>query len=348
MSDNGLEILAADAGGPRRALEEPDDRPRRSRNRRILLVVVGALVLLLALGAAVASWYGKSVLDSLNSINRDAGLTPSGTRPPAVTPTPGQAAAPVNIVLMGSDTRGDERGRSDVLQVLHLSGDRKDAYLMSIPRDSWVPIPGHGTAKINAAYSWGGAALAVETVEQLLNVPMDHTVIIDFEGFVQVIDALGGVTVYNKHASGTGDNYFQEGLLTLNGEKALAYVRERKTLPGGDFDRAARQRDVIQAVVKELASAGVLSDPTKFRQVMAAIGPSFTVDSGLTNDAILDLATGSRAAVGNIHSMQLPITGTGTSKDGQSIVLVDFDAVTELSAALRADDMASFLATHKG
>ncbi|WIY82990.1 LCP family protein [Propionimicrobium sp. PCR01-08-3] len=323
---------------------EPGKSPKheRRRNRRLLFGVLIVLLALLLGGAGIAIYYGSSTLSALNEVQRDPSMMPSGTRPPSVEPS-GDAEAPINIVLMGSDTRGDEQGRSDVLQLLHISGDRQNVYLMSIPRDSYVSIPGHGMAKVNAAYSWGGAPLAVETMEGMLGVPMDHTAIIDFEGFVKVIDAVGGVTVYNKEASSTSSYDFPAGEITLTGDSALAYVRERYDLSGGDFSRAERQRDVIKAVLSKLTSTGVLTDPGKFKEAIGVLGTNFTVDSGLTNDAIFDLGWSMRDIRGDdINSFQLPTSGVSTTEDGQSIVLVDGDKLLELQKALRGDEMATF------
>ena len=138
-------------------------------------------------------------------------MLPQGERPPA--PDPDEGEPPVNVLIMGTDSRGaGDQGRSDVLMMAHLTGDRKTAYLISFPRDMWVDVPGHGMAKINAAYAWGGMPLTVQTVEQLTGTHVSHSAVVDFEGFVQAIDAVGGVEVYNHVASSAGDQYFPEGL----------------------------------------------------------------------------------------------------------------------------------------
>ena len=335
MSDESQSAAEGWADAPPRAKHE------KRRNRWLLFTVLGVLVAVLIGGIGFASWYGKSALDAMDNIKRDASLTPSGERPAPVEPVADKA--PINMVLMGSDTRGGERGRSDVLQLLHISGDRQNVFLMSIPRDSYVEIPGHGKAKVNAAYSWGGAALSVETLELLLDVPMDNTVLIDFEGFTNVIDTLGGVTVYNNEASSSKGFDFPKGEITLNGEEALRFVRERKNLSNGDFGRAERQRDVIKAVLGKLASGGVLADPGRFRESVTELGRNFTVDESLTNDAIIRLGWEMKGvSPSDIKSFQLPTAGFGWTDDKQSIVLIDEEKLDELKAALRADDMASF------
>ncbi|MBK7820195.1 MAG: LCP family protein [Tessaracoccus sp.] len=337
MSDHSLSFME----------DQDDDAPRggrgeKRRNRWLLFTVLGILVALVLGSIGVAAWYGKSAFDALDNISRDPGLMPTGQRPAPVEPVDA-AKAPINMVLMGSDTRGGERGRSDVLQLLHISGDRQNVFLMSIPRDSYVEIPGRGKAKINAAYSWGGAPLAVETMELLLDVPMDHTVLIDFEGFKNVIDSLGGVTVVNKEASSSDGFDFPKGEITLDGEAALRFVRERKNLSNGDFGRAERQRDVIKAVLSKLASGGVLADPGRFRESVTELGKNFTVDDGLTNDEIIRLGWELKGVhPADIKSFQLPTAGFGWTADKQSIVLVDEKKLDELKTALRADDMLAF------
>ena len=334
------------------SVEDQVDDPRRAktekrRNRWLLFSVLGVLVAVLLAGIGIATWYGKSAVDALDNINRDSNLMPTGERPAPVDPVEGKA--PLNMVLMGSDTRGGERGRSDVLQLLHISGDRQNVFLMSIPRDSYVEIPGRGKAKINAAYSWGGAPLAVETMELLLDVPMDNTVLIDFEGFKNVIDALGGVTVVNREVSSSHGLDFPKGEITLSGEEALWFVRERKNLSDGDFGRATRQRDVIKAVLGKLASGGVLSDPGRFRESVTELGKNFTVDEGLTNDNIIRLGWELKGvSPSDIKSFQIPTAGFGWTDDRQSIVLLDEDKLDELRTALRADDMLAFYESLEG
>lgn len=336
----------ADGGDEPEAAEEPVRPREKRRNRRLLVGVVGALVAVVLVLMGIAGYYAKSAVDALDSIRRDPSLLPNGPRPSPV--EAGPAGTPLNLVLMGSDHRADERGRSDVLQVMHISGDRRQVFLMSIPRDTWVDVPGHGLAKINAAYSWGGSALAIETVEQLLHIPIDHVALVDFEGFVNVIDALGGVTVYNPEASSSQGFDFPQGDITLNGEQALHFVRERKNLSDGDFGRATRQRETIKAVFAKLTSSGVVADPGKFRDAITKLGANFTVDPGLSNDTILSLGWSMRelrpTAIG---SFQFPTAGFATSPDGQSIVLVDEAHLTDLRRALRADTLLEYYTTHQ-
>lgn len=323
---------------------------RRLRDRWLFLALVGIVVVVLLAGAAVTGYYGQAAKDALDSINRDPTLMPTSTnRPEPVPPKEGESNRPLNFVLMGSDSRGSsERGRSDVLILLHIPSNRKEAYLVSLPRDYWVPIPDHGAAKINAAYAYGGPALTVQTVEQLLDVPIDHTALIDFDGFVGVIDALRGVTVNNRYASSSGRFTYPKGKVELTGDSALNFVRERKNLPAGDFSRAERQRDVLKAIISKLISRGVLTNPSMFRESVTTLGPNFTVDEALDNGEIVDIGLDMRLKGGNdIKSLLAPIAGVGTSADGQSIVNVDKTKLAQLSRALRSDTMGEYYAANR-
>lgn len=339
-----------------RETEDPTPRRGRRRNRRALFITLGLLAVVLIAGIGLVGYYGKAINDALSSVERDDTLLPTDddgyTPPPGKAVPPGEeidgVKAPINILILGTDSRGaGDRGRSDVFMLAHIAGDRNSIDLISIPRDYWVPIPGHGSAKINAAYAWGGAPLSVRTVQELLGIRIDHVAMTNFDGFIDAIDAVGGVTVHNDQASGSGGYTFPAGTVTLEtGDKALTYVRERYNLSGGDFDRNERQRDVVMAVFDKLTSRGVLADPARFRDSITTIGPSFTVDSGLTNSAIIDLAMGlGFEGSGNIRSMMAPEAGFGTSIDRQSYVRVDQPGIERLGQALRDDEMASYHAS---
>ena len=260
----------------------------------------------------------------------------------------------MNVLLIGSDKRSDtENGRSDSFIVLHISADRKNAYLVSFPRDMWVAIPGHGTAKINAAYSWGGSALAVQTVEQLTGARIDHVVTTDFSDFVGLVDVVGGVTVDNPVASKARDNAtglsytWPKGPVTLDGPAALLFSRQRYELPNGDLDRALRQRALLKALALKVATPEVLANPAVLSRVISAVSQYVAVDAQMTDQVILDLATSMRITSGNqIAMLQAPIKGFARSADGQSYDVVDVAGVAELGKALQNDTMAAYVAAH--
>lgn len=334
---------------------EDDEAASPAKKKRgplfvLLMVCIGVLVL--AIGAV--GYYASRGLNALDSVSRDSALTPQDYegRPAAPTPSTNAAgdevAAPINFVLMASDSRGSiEDGRSDSLMVAHVSGDRKSVYLVSFPRDMWVEIPGRGMGKINWAYSYGGPQLTVRTLEQLTGVRMDHTVLVDFEGFIQLVDAVGGIEVYNPWETEQNAGYhFNEGMIQLDGEQALVYVRERYQLPNGDLDRAYRQRTVVKAIIQKIMTPEVLANPATFTDVVGQLADTVTVDEGMTNSFVTDLAFSMRLeGTGSIAMLQAPISGFDTI-NGQSVDVVDQEAMAELSDALANDTMDVYYAAH--
>jgi LCP family protein required for cell wall assembly len=251
----------------------------------------------------------------------------------------------LNYVLLGSDSRdpdNDANGRSDTIMVVHLDKARNKAYIVSFPRDMYVSIPGYGKNKINAAYSFGGPALTVRTLESLTGVRMDHVVLVDFEGFIGLTDDLGGVTVPNKTAFTSHGYDYPKGKITISGKKALWFVRERHALPGGDLDRAENQRNVIKAIVAKGLSADVVADPAKFTTFIGNLAKHLTVDNSLTDAQIRQTALSLRLKSKNIELLQAPLSGFGTA-GGQSIDVVDTTKMAELGKALQEDTMGAYL-----
>ena len=323
----------------------------RVRWGRVVLVTV---VVLFVTAAAAVGYFGVRLNNSVSSIARNSALLPTGSRPPSVVPTGNQTYTAQNILLIGSDSRGTDQGRSDTFIILHIDANRKNVYLVSFPRDMWVTVPGHGKAKINAGYSYGGAALAVSTVETLTGVRIDHVVVTDFTDFIKLVDQIGPVTVDNPVGSVAVDDRgvrydFPKGPLVIrDGYMALAYSRQREELPRGDLDRTLRQRAFLKAVALKIGTPEVLTNPVKLNAVMATISQYVTVDPGMTNSVIYSLAL-SLAGItsgSQIHMVQAPITGFGTSADGQSIDVVDVPGVEALGKALQSDTMAGFVAAH--
>ncbi|MCS0543754.1 LCP family protein, partial [Aeromonas veronii] len=167
------------------------------------------------------------------------------------------------------DTEGG-LGRSDVLMLVTVNPKTKDISLISIPRDSRTYIPELGRKdKINHSFSNGGVTSTIETVTEMLDIPIDYYVQVNMESFKDIVDAVGGITV-NNDLDFSYDGYtFNKGQLSLNGSEALAYSRMRKEDPRGDFGRQERQRQVIMGVIDKGASFSTL---TNFGDIMGAIG----------------------------------------------------------------------------
>lgn len=315
------------------------------RKRRVLVPIVIVLAVLLAGSVVAVAWYALSIEKSVTqNIHRSDDTLPDQNDPNR--PVKSQKGV-LDFVLLGSDSRdktnASHTGRSDSLMLVHLDANRKQAYIISFPRDMWVSIPGHGKAKINAAYAYGGPKLTVTTLEKLVDVRIDHVAIVDFEGFIQLTDDLGGVTIDNKYYSKSHGYEFPKGKITIKGEPALWYVRERYQLPNGDLDRADRQRTVVKAIVAKGLSPEIISNPAKFNMFISGVAKNLTVDSGLTDAEIRKTALSLRLTGDDVTLLQAPISGFGTSGDGQSIDVVDEQKLAELSQALRSDTMADYL-----
>ena len=307
--------------------------PRSKRQLRRWLIVLTCLITALLVGVGAVVVAGVNVL---SSVKREAGLLPSGRD----LDTSSLVNQPLNFLLLGSDSRGDDRGRSDVMMLVHSDPTRAKLYLISLPRDLWVPIPGHGTSKINAAYAFGGAPLAVQTVENLLDIRIDNVATTDFTGFFQLIDDLGGVKVFNAISSASRGFTFPRGELTLTGESALVYVRERYDLPRGDFDRAERQRLVVKAIIDKLASRQTFSDPVRLVNAINRVSQTVSVDDTLTNERILALAMDLQLTTGQqIDQRMVPVAGFGTSASGASYVKPDLAGIKQLGADLNSGRM---------
>lgn len=323
---------------PQRSQAPSTYRPRRKRPR-IRTVVSVLLVGALLLGAGViagAIWFDTR-------LHREQVLADYPERPAAGRGT--------NWLIVGSDSRqglsaeqqqdlatgGDTgNGRTDTILLVHVPGIASDTQttMVSIPRDSYVPIPGHGKDKINAAFAMGGAPLLVQTVEQATGLRLDHYAEIGFGGFAALVDVLGGVTVcpntsFDDPLAGID---LSAGCHTLNGRTALGYVRSRDT-PRADLDRMVNQRQFVAALLHRAASPAVWLNPWRWYAVPRAAADALTVDRG---DHVWDLARLGWALHGSTTTMTVPI-GQFTSGDAGSVVVWNHGEAARLFQSLASD-----------
>jgi transcriptional regulator, LytR family len=259
-----------------------------------------------------------------------------------------------DILLLGSDSRAGSADaakvsgqRADTIMLMHIPKDGSGVYLISIMRDSWVNIPGYGSAKVNAALNYGGIGLQVATIEQLLGIKIDHVAEIDFTGFKDLTNAVGGVDVQVPVAFKTGVWAYTPGTMHMDGSTALAFVRERYSFAAGDYQRVRNQRAYLRGLYNTLKAQGALSSIGKFKTVVDSLSGYLTVDKGLDSSQVANLAApvitnGSTA----MHMMSLPNAGPGWSMDGQSIVLVDQKANADLTRALQNDMITDFTSVY--
>lgn len=265
-------------------------------------------------------------------------VLPTLIAPSDVKPVPWDGKERINILLLGLDYRdweANETPRSDTMILFTLDPVSMTAGMLSIPRDMWVEIPGFGHGKINTAYflgegnklPGGGPGLAAETVEEFLGVPIQYYAQVDFMAFVKFIDEIGGVDIHVREEMtidplGSGNTIFlKEGVQTFNGEVTLAYARARYT-EGGDFDRAARQQQVIMAI-----RDNVLNYYSLPRLISRAPAIYADLQSGIHTNLSLDEAIKLAWLVGQVDekNIERAVIGTdminfGTSPDGLAIM----------------------------
>jgi LCP family protein required for cell wall assembly len=273
----------------------PKRRAEPSRTRKVgTRVLVGVLAVSLVLGAVGIYFYKRfegniTQLDVTKSLGKD--------RPQRLDNGPKRA---LNVLVMGSDTRkgkgnhvaGETPGLSDTTILLHLSKDRSRAYGVSIPRDTMVERPtctkkdGSGTVEggltqFNAAYEVGGPACTIKTVESITKVFIDHFVVVDFNGFKKMVDALGGVKVCvpSEVDDTVGNIHLAAGTYNVTGDQALDYVRVRHGISAnGDIGRMKRQQTFIAGMINKAVSAGTLANPVKLVRFLDAATKSLTTD----------------------------------------------------------------------
>ena len=345
---------------------DPADKRRPSnsrhmankRTRRPVRIVLLSLLGLLSVAVIVAGAYGFNLANRFNSTTQKIqSAFPEESLRPAVAEAKDGKPAPMNVLLMGSDSRGasleasnegqSSDQRSDTLMVLHVPADRKNIYVMSVMRDTWIEIPGRGEAKINAALAAGGVPLVVQTMEGLFGVRIDHVASIDFQGFESLTDAIGGVDIavpYTFKSFHIVGKVFNKGNQLMDGKTALAFVRERYAFPDGDYQRVKNQQAFLKAVMSKMLTAGTLSNPATISEVVTNFSPFISVDKSLDAGAVAALGLQLKdVRTPNVKMFTLPNLGTGTSLDGQSIVLPDNAEIQKVSEALKSDTMESYV-----
>ena len=271
-----------------------------------------------------------------------------------------------NIVLVGNDDRqtatAAERKaigisldggstNTDTMMVLHVPANGKKATAVSLPRDTWVAIPGHGMGRLNSAYADGqadghgskaaGARLLVRTIENLTGLSVDHYVSIDLLGFYRISNAIGGVRVCLLHAQnaltegdashphGYSGINLKQGWNTIQGKQALAFVRQRHGLPRGDLDRIVRQQYFLSAVFRKVTSAGVLANPFKLQKLLSAVSTSMQLDGSTPGHKGLNPISLAQQlqnlSAGNLKFTTIPTKGAVI--DGADVLVVNPDEI---------------------
>ncbi|MGE2837253.1 LCP family protein, partial [Mycobacterium sp. SMC-4] len=310
--------------------------PQRRRRRRWPHVILAMLLVLVTATVAAAVWIDLSL-----------------QRVTALTDYPGRPAtgAGTTWLLVGSDSRSDltpeeqaalttggdlGASRTDTILLVHLPGLGASVppTVVSIPRDSYVEIPGYGSDKINAAFSLGGAALLTQTVEQATGLRIDRYAEIGFGGFARLVDAVGGVTIcpaepINDPLAGID---LAAGCQHVDGATALGFVRSRAT-PRADLDRMVNQRRFVSTLVQRAASPTVFLNPLRWYPMVRAVADTLTVGQG---EHVWNLARLAWTLRGDVTTVTVPIGEFSVNGSG-AIVVWDEQAAAALFTALAQD-----------
>lgn len=281
----------------------------RSKSRKPLWLKVTTIVaLILFAGVGIYGFmFYRSLSTALDDIHEPIDRKKSDKRVEEVTL---EKKDPFSVLMLGVDERTGDRGRSDTMIVLSVNPNLNSVKMLSIPRDTRTEIVGHGTVdKINHAYAFGGPEMSIASVENFLDIPIDYYMQINMEGFQDIVEAVGGITVNNNLDFSYGGSHFPVGEVTLNGSNALDYIQMRKQDPNGDFGRQQRQRLVIQGVIRKGAS---LNSITNFGPIFEALGSN--IKTSLTFSEMVEIQKNYKTASQNIE--HVTISGAGTKING--------------------------------
>lgn len=308
-----------------------EDRPRKKR-RGFLGCFGWVLLALLIIGGGVAAYSYYRINQTADAIYQPAdadGADPvEKVRDKEVTISDKE---PVSILLMGMDSGGSRttgEQNTDVMILVTINPNTKTAKMVSIPRDTYISDIDF---KINGAYAMaGGPSGSINAVQNLLNVPVDYYALVNMTGMMNIIDAIGGVSLYNDFTFSQDEYTFPEGQITLEtGAEALAYVRNRYDDPNGDYGRADRQRQVLLAILDKYAD---VSNIGSLGSLMETVQANVTTD--LTVSEMTKLGLNYRVDSENVTSTTL--VGTGDMSTGIYYNILSEAQISETSAELRS------------
>lgn len=302
-----------------------------SKGKKIFLIIFGIVAVLVigivGVGAKLYMDLSGSIQKTYESVERKN--QEEGQRE---TPLDLDKQESFSVLLLGIDT-GDlgrtDQGRSDAIMVATVNPTDGQTTIVSIPRDTYVEIVGHGTSdKINHAYAFGGAAMSMDTVQKYLDIPIDHYIAMNMAGIKELVDAVGGVDVNNNLKFEKDDFTFDIGKIHLTGDQALSYTRMRYDDPSGDYGRQGRQRDVVAAVAKKALS---LDGVTQYQNVLSAIESNMKTDMDFST--MQKIALDYRSAFEKVEQVQMQ--GDGFMQDGISYQRVSDDELERVQQILK-------------
>lgn len=298
---------------------------KKSRWKKVLAITLGVLTIFLVAGGLFVWSMYRDVNETVTKVNDNLEISPERKQVETI-----EQKESVSVLLLGIDRRDGEQGRSDSIIVMTLNPTTDEGAMLSIPRDTKTEIVGKGmNDKINHAYAFGGAEMAMNTVEGLLDIPIDYVVEADMEAFTEVVDALGGITVTNDFAfSADGYNY-PIGQVDLNGASALSYARMRYEDPNGDFGRQERQRAVVAAIVEKGRSDFSVDKVTKLLDVAGN-----RAKTNIEFNELVTLSTDYMKAFRNASTLRIEGSG-GLESDGIYYWNPDSASLADVQAELQ-------------
>jgi LCP family protein required for cell wall assembly len=322
-----------------RRLEHNRRVHRRRRRRRILVATATAAALVLVLGGAWF-WWTFGGLDRMPDSVGQAGAVAPGTTILLVGSDPGLSAP-------GRSHRAgwrDDLVRSDLVTLLHLTADHRALYVISLPADGVVDIPGLGPGTLSDAATSGGSRLVARTVEQLTGVRLDRLAVIDLDAIAEMVDLLGGVVVdVPRQACGlpTGPRH-------LDGRAALAYVALQPCLPRKDLDRVQRQQSLLRALMRAAVDGGKVTQPLTMSRVLRAGARHLALEKGFSYPSMLGTLWSMRhLRTSDTTFLTVPVAAKPLpTRNGSDYVLLDEQADRQLWTALRRDRLAEYVALH--
>ena len=315
---------------------------KRPKRKALKIILLSILVIVLGIGI----WVGVAAYSTLSKVTALSGNGAFSFFSNNHTPLKGESEGRTNILILGMGGSNHNGGNlTDTIMVMSIEWKTKKVAMISVPRDLWVTIPGHGSSRINEAYSYGesntkttggGGKVAGDTVGKVLGVPMHYFISVDFEGFRKIVDTVGGLDIYVEkdlydpsYPAANMIDYdpfrISAGDHHMDGTLALKYARCRKGNCGNDFGRAQRQQQVIAALKQKMLKVNILANPKKLTDLLAILGNHVRTDMSPGDikvfwDSIKDLDMSNIINKVLDTSANGPLTGT-TSSGGASILV---------------------------
>lgn len=317
-----------------RSNKNRNKKKKKSVGKIVLSIVLLIMLVVTAVGGYVAWQVWSDLQSTTEEMYEDAEDREEHTARQEKPVDVDKGEDPFSVLLLGIDIDGDnvEYGRSDTMMLVTVNPNTNKTTIVSIPRDTYTEIIGRGTQdKINHAHAFGKASMAMNTVQNLLDIPVDYYLSVNMESMQQMVDAVGGITVTPPLSFSQGEYQFTQGEPThMDGAKALAYTRMRKSDPEGDYGRQLRQRQVIEGAMKSIASVDSIMN---YRSILGTMGN--TMKTNMSFDEMQDLFSNYRGAANDIEQDQL--SGSGTMMNGIYYEIIPEEELNRVQNHLKSE-----------